>query len=91
MAVVVAIAGRRDDVARWAAFGFAVVGGGIYLSYAPPSSLVEATETSTAAAVSTLVTSLLLMACAIAIVWSWVGRARRTTMRSASCGRARPP
>ena len=45
MAVVVAIAGRRDDIARWAAIGFAVVGGGIYLSYAPPSSLVEATET----------------------------------------------
>jgi hypothetical protein len=75
MAVVVAIAGRRDDVARWSAFGFAVVGGGIYLSYAPPSTLMRATELSTPAAVSTLVTSLLLMACAIAIVWSWVGSA----------------
>ncbi len=73
MAVLVAIAGRRDDVARWSAVGFAVVGGGIYLSYAPPSTLVQATELSTSAAVSTLVTSLLLMASAIAIVWSWVG------------------
>ena len=72
MAVVVAVAGRRDDIARWAALGFAVVGGGFYLSYAPPSSLVEATETTAAAGVSTLVASLLLVACAVAIVWSWV-------------------
>jgi uncharacterized membrane protein len=71
MAVVVAIAGRRDDIARWAAFGFAVVGGGLYLSYAPPSALVRAPELGTAVAVSTLVSSLLVMACAIAIVWSW--------------------
>ncbi len=79
MAVVVAIAGRRDDIARWAAIGFAVVGGGIYLSYAPPSSLLRATELDTAAAVSTLVTSVLLVACAITIAWSWkAGETRRT-------------
>jgi uncharacterized membrane protein len=72
MAVVVAVAGRRNDIARWAALGFAVVGGGFYLSYAPPSSLVEATETMAAAGISTLVASLLLVACAVAIVWSWV-------------------
>jgi uncharacterized membrane protein len=71
MAVMVAIAGRRDDIARWAAMGFAVVGGGIYLSYAPPGSLMRATELDTAAAVSTLVASLLLVACAITIAWSW--------------------
>ena len=74
MAVVVAVAGRRDDIARWAALGFAVVGGGFYLSYAPPWSLVEATETTAAAGVSTLVASLMLVACAVAIVWSWVSR-----------------
>ena len=74
MAVVVAVAGRRDDIARWAALGFAVVGGGFYLSYAPPCSLVEATETTAAAGVSTLVASLMLVACAVAIVWSWVSR-----------------
>ena len=74
MAVVVAVAGRRDDIARWAALGFAVVGGGFYLSYAPPRSLVEATETTAAAGVSTLVASLMLVACAVAIVWSWVSR-----------------
>ena len=74
MAVVVAVAGRRDDIARWAALGFAVVGGGFYLSYAPPWSLVEATETTAAAGVSTLIASLMLVACAVAIVWSWVSR-----------------
>ena len=72
MAVVVAVAGRRDDVARWAAVGFAIVGGAIYLSYAPPSSLVVATEMSTPDAVSTLVSSVLLVGCAVAVVWSWV-------------------
>jgi uncharacterized membrane protein len=73
MALVVAIAGRRDDVARWAAAGFAVFGGGLYLSYAPPGSLVRATELSAPDAVSTLIASLLLAACAVAMVWSWVG------------------
>jgi hypothetical protein len=72
MAIAVAIAGRRDGVARWSAFGFTFVGGAIFLSYAPPSTLARATEVSTAA-VSTLVTSLLLMAYAIVIVRSWVG------------------
>ena len=75
MAVVVAVAGSRDTVARWLAIGFAIAGGGIYLSYAPPSFLVHATELSTSAAVSTLVSSLLLVACAVAIAWSWKGEA----------------
>ncbi|HET6736772.1 DUF2339 domain-containing protein [Mycobacterium sp.] len=72
MAVVVAVAGRRDNIARWAAVGFAVVGGGIYLIYAPPSSLMRATEAGAPDGISTLVASLLLMVCAVAIVWSWV-------------------
>ncbi len=74
MAVVVAIAGRRDDVARWAAVGFGVIGGGLYVAYAPPGSLVRATELVTPEAVSVLVASVLLIAFAVAIVWSWVGR-----------------
>ena len=74
MAVVVAVAGRRDDIARWAAFGFAIVGGELYLSDAPPSSLVRATVVGTPEAVSTLVASVLVAACAVVIVWSWVGR-----------------
>lgn len=71
MAVVVAVAGRRDAVARWSALGFAIAGGGLYLSYAPPSSLVEATPMDAAAGISTLVSSLLLVACAVVIAWSW--------------------
>ena len=73
VAVVVAFAGRGDVIARWAAVGFAFVGGGLYLAYAPPSSLVMATATSGPDAVSILVSSVLVAACAVAIVWSWVG------------------
>jgi uncharacterized membrane protein len=81
MAVVVAIAGRRDEIARWVAVGFGVVGGGIFLVYAPPSSLLEATETTTAAGISTLIAAVLLAACAVTIAWSsneatgWAGAA----------------
>jgi len=76
MAVVVAVAGRRDDVARWAAFGFAIVGAGVHLSYSPPNALLEPTEIATAAGISTLVSSMLLAAAAVAIVWSWGSAAR---------------
>jgi uncharacterized membrane protein len=71
MAVVVAIAGHRDGIARWVAIGFGGVGGAIFLGYAPPSSLAEATETTAAAGISTLVASVLLVACAITIASSW--------------------
>ncbi len=71
MAVVVAIAGRRDDIARWSALGFAAVGGAVYLSYAPPRVLVEAGAMSTPDAVSTLIASVLVACCAAAIVWAW--------------------
>ncbi|MGY4651485.1 DUF2339 domain-containing protein [Mycobacterium sp. URHB0021] len=71
LAVVLAIAGRRDDVARWAAIGFTVVGGGFYLTFAPPSSLMHASETATATVISVLASSLLLVVCAVAIGWCW--------------------
>ncbi len=74
MAAVVAVAGRREDVARFVAVGFGLVGGGLYLGYAPPTSLVRATLLSTPDAVSVLVSSILLIAAVVAIVWSWVGR-----------------
>ena len=74
MAAVVAVAGRREDVARFVAVGFGLVGGGLYLGYAPPTSLVRATLLSTPDAVSVLVSSILLIAGVVAIVWSWVGR-----------------
>lgn len=71
MAVVVALAGRRDEVARWAAVGFAIIGAGVHLSYSPPSTLLEATRITTATGISTLVSALLLAAAAVAIAWSW--------------------
>jgi uncharacterized membrane protein len=74
MAVVVAVAGRRDDVARVVAVGFGVVGGLLYLSYAPPTSLFRATLLSTPDAVAILVSSVLLIAAMLAVVWSWIGR-----------------
>lgn len=71
MAVVVAVGGRRHRVARWCALGFGVVGGLCYLGYAPLSTLVSATALATPIAVSTLIASLLMVACAVAIAWSW--------------------
>ncbi len=74
MAVVIAVAGRRDDVARFVAVGFGVIGGLLYLSYAPPTSLIWATLLSTPDAVAILVSSMLLVAVVGAIIWSWTGR-----------------
>ncbi len=74
MAVVIAVAGRRDGVARVVAAGFGVIGGLLYVSYAPPASLVHATLLSRPDAVTVLVSSILLIAAVIAIVWSWIGR-----------------
>ena len=74
MAAVVAVAGRRDDVARFVAIGFGVIGGLLYVSYAPPTSLVRATLLSTPDAVAVLASSILLTAAVVAIVKSWIGR-----------------
>lgn len=74
MAVVITVAGRRDTVARFIAVGFGVIGGLVYLAYAPPTSLVRATELSTPDAVAVLVSSVLVIAAVVATVWSWVGR-----------------
>ncbi|MGV0792206.1 DUF2339 domain-containing protein [Mycolicibacterium sp. XJ1819] len=73
-AVVIAVAARRAPVARWISRGFAVVGALFYLGYAPPWTLVEATALSTAAAISTLIASLLLIAFAGVTVWTPAGR-----------------
>jgi len=74
MSVVVAVAGRRDAIARWVAAGFGAVGGAVYLSYSPPDLLFRAVELSTRSAVSTIVSSLLAVAGAVAVVWSWAGK-----------------
>ena len=62
---------------------FAAVGAAFYLSYAPPTSLVEATETTTATGVSTLVASLLLVALAA------VDRVDVTAVVTPRCGPVR--
>lgn len=74
MAVVIAVAGRRDTVARVVAIGFGIVGGLLYLSYAPPTSLVRATVLSTPDAIAILASSVLLVAAVLAVIWSWAGR-----------------
>ena len=74
MSVVVAVAGRRDAIARWVAAGFGAVGGAIYLSYSPPDLLFRAVELTAHSAVSTVIASILAVASAVAVVWSWTGR-----------------
>lgn len=70
MAVVVAAAARRT--AAWVALGLAVLGGMFSLAYAPPVALVTPAVrlSSTTAEVTTLVTSLLLIAFAVVSVWA---------------------
>ena len=84
LALVVAVAGRRDDVARWAAVGFAIVGTGVHLSYSPPSDLLEPTAIAIAAGISTLVSGILLAACAVVLVWSWGSAARALWVSAAA-------
>jgi uncharacterized membrane protein len=71
MAVVVAVAGRGSEVARWCAIGLGAVGAMVYLAYAPLTTLVWATTLSTPIAVSTLIASVLVVAFAVVIAWSW--------------------
>lgn len=77
MAIVVAVGGRHDVVARWVAVGFAVIAGVFYLHAAPPRALARATELPTAVSVSVLISSVLVVGAAVAIAWSWA-RTRST-------------
>ncbi|AQT80315.1 hypothetical protein B1R94_15145 [Mycolicibacterium litorale] len=77
LAAVVAVAGRRDVVGRWAALCLGLVGAGIFLGQAPPELLVDGARLPVGTAVSTLVASVLLMAWAGAMAWSWSGRQTR--------------
>lgn len=93
MAVVTAMAAGRDVIGRWAAIGFAFVGAALHLNYAPPAVLLQPVEVSTATGISTLVSSLLLAAAAVAIVWTadrtesalWVGAAVVAVYAVTSC------
>jgi uncharacterized membrane protein len=73
MALAVAVAWRDSAVARWSAAGFCVVGVANYLGYASLATLVSAEALPTSTAVSALISSLLVVACAVVLPWSWVG------------------
>ncbi|MGO9508463.1 MAG: DUF2339 domain-containing protein [Mycobacterium sp.] len=77
LAVIVAVAGRRDDVARWAAAGFGILGIGLFLCYAPPSSLVTATVVPTSIAVTILAASLLAITFAVTMARACIGVGRQ--------------
>lgn len=83
MALVVATAGRRHATARSIASGFALVGAGYYLSYAPPSALTRATAATAAAGTSILAASVLLIPCAAVIGWTFPRRNSATWAVSA--------
>ena len=55
LAIVVAVAGRNDVVARCAAAGFGIFGSGLFFSYAPLDALLTATVVPTHIAVSVLI------------------------------------
>lgn len=74
MAVVVAVVGRRSAAARWSAMGFAAIGTLYYLDNASIATLFTATVLDAPIAVSTLVSSVLLAACAAVVTWSWTAR-----------------
>lgn len=76
MAVVVAIAGRDEAVARWIAAGFGIIGVAFCYSYAPLMVLVRATAVPTSIAVSTLAASVLIVAFAVVLVRAWLGANR---------------
>ncbi|KZS76191.1 hypothetical protein A4G29_05380 [Mycobacterium kansasii] len=73
LAVIVAIIGRGDAVACWAAAGFGVIGTGLCYSYAPLGALLTATAMPTSIAVSTLAASLLVIATVFAMARACAG------------------
>jgi uncharacterized membrane protein len=62
LAIIVAVAGRKDVVARCAAAGFGIFGVWLFFSYAPLDALLTATVVPTRIAVSVLISSLLVTA-----------------------------
>ena len=77
LAIVVAVAGRNDVVARWAAAGFGVVGVDLFFSYAPLDALLRATVVPTHIAVSVLAASLLIVALVAAMARACADLGRR--------------
>ncbi|OFJ50756.1 DUF2339 domain-containing protein [Mycolicibacterium grossiae] len=77
MAVVTTVAGRAHPAAWWSALGFAVVGGAMFVATAPVDVLFDGLEIGSGRTVSTLVSSVLAVACAVATAWSWTTRTGR--------------
>ncbi|MCV7279375.1 DUF2339 domain-containing protein [Mycolicibacterium flavescens] len=70
MALLVAATGRRSAVARVCAFGFAAIGAAHYLYFSPPAAVMYPTEFTAAEGVSTLIGSVLVVACAATLMWA---------------------
>ena len=77
LAIIVAIAGRNDVVARWGAAGFGIVGVGLFFAYAPLDALLTATVVPTHIAVSVLAASLLVTAFVVTMARACVDLGRR--------------
>jgi hypothetical protein len=77
IAVVVAVAGRRDAVARWSAAGFGIIGVGTLYACAPLHTLLTATVQPTRVAVSILTASLLAIALVVAMTRACLDIGRR--------------
>jgi len=67
MAITVAVAGRRNVVARFTAAAFGFLGLAEYLSYAPPTHLLHGIAVPTSVAIATMATSLLAVAYVVAM------------------------
>lgn len=72
LAIVIAMVGRQETVARWIALGFGIIGCGLFYSYAPLHALVRATAMPGAVAASTLAASLLVIAFAVVMTRVWL-------------------
>jgi uncharacterized membrane protein len=77
LAIVVAVAGRNDVVARWAAAGFGTFGVGLFVSYAPLDALLTATVVPTHIAASVLISSLLVTAFVVVMARACADLGRR--------------
>ncbi|GFG67559.1 hypothetical protein MKUB_50490 [Mycobacterium kubicae] len=78
LAVIIAIVGQRSSESRWAAAGLGVVGVGFCYGYTPPTALMAATVLPTPVAVSTLASSVLVIAFAILMARAWLGAGHRS-------------
>jgi hypothetical protein len=77
LAAIIAVAGRQDALARWAAAGFGIIGVGLFFAYAPLYALMTATVVPTRIAVSTLAASLLVTAFVVVLARACVDAGRR--------------